>query len=68
MRPFARETILLMRRSGPDGTYLTPGPVTPSGGQAHRNWISAIASWARRLGRNPYEHGLKSASKMQGTV
>jgi hypothetical protein len=27
-------------------------------------WISAIASWARRLGRNPYEHGWKSASKM----
>ena len=27
-------------------------------------WISAIASCARRLGRNPYEHGLKSASKM----
>jgi len=27
-------------------------------------WISAIASWARRFGRNPYEHGLKSASKM----
>ena len=27
-------------------------------------WISAIASCARRFGRNPYEHGLKSASKM----
>jgi hypothetical protein len=27
-------------------------------------WISAIASWARRLGRNPYEHGSKSASKI----
>ena len=26
-------------------------------------WISAIASWARRFGRNPYEHGRKSASK-----
>jgi hypothetical protein len=25
---------------------------------------SAIASCARRLGRNPYEHGWKSASKM----
>jgi len=29
-----------------------------------RWWISAIASCARRLGRNPYEHGTKSASKM----
>ena len=29
-----------------------------------RKWISAIASWARRLGLNPYEHGWKSASKM----
>src|SRR5829696_7940601 len=28
-----------------------------------RKWISAIASCARRLGRNPYEHGWKSASK-----
>jgi hypothetical protein len=27
-------------------------------------WISAIASWARRIGRNPYEHGSKSASKI----
>src|SRR6266849_1822869 len=27
-------------------------------------WISAIASCARRFGRNPYEHGLKSASKI----
>jgi hypothetical protein len=27
-------------------------------------WISAIASCARRFGRNPYEHGWKSASKM----
>jgi hypothetical protein len=29
-----------------------------------RWWISAIASCARRFGRNPYEHGWKSASKM----
>ena len=28
------------------------------------SWISAIASCARRFGRNPYEHGWKSASKM----
>ena len=27
-------------------------------------WISAIASWVRRFGRNPYEHGKKSASKI----
>src|SRR5216683_2527628 len=27
-------------------------------------WISEIASCARRFGRNPYEHGLKSASKI----
>ena len=27
-------------------------------------WISAIASCARRFGRNPYEHGWKSASKI----
>ena len=27
-------------------------------------WISATASCARRFGRNPYEHGSKSASKM----
>ena len=27
-------------------------------------WISAIASCARRFGRNPYEHDWKSASKM----
>ena len=27
-------------------------------------WISAMASCARRFGRNPYEHGWKSASKM----
>lgn len=27
-------------------------------------WISAIASAARRFGRNPYEHDWKSASKM----
>src|SRR6266566_5454135 len=27
-------------------------------------WISAIASCALRFGRNPYEHGWKSASKM----
>ncbi len=27
-------------------------------------WISAIASCARRRGRNPYEHGLKSASEI----
>ena len=29
-----------------------------------KQWISAIASWARRFGRNPYEHGRKSASKI----
>jgi len=29
-----------------------------------RWWISAIASCARRFGRNPYEHGTKAASKM----
>src|ERR1035437_10208271 len=29
-----------------------------------KKWISEIASCARRFGRNPYEHGLKSASKM----
>ena len=27
-------------------------------------WISEIASCARRLGRKPYEDGLKSASKI----
>lgn len=27
-----------------------------------RRWISAIASCARRRGRNPYEHGWKPAS------
>lgn len=27
-------------------------------------WISAIASCARRLGRNPYEHGVTSTSKI----
>ena len=29
-----------------------------------RRWISAIASCVRRFGRNPYEHGRKSASKI----
>jgi hypothetical protein len=29
-----------------------------------KKWISAIASCARRFGRNPYEHDTKSASKM----
>jgi hypothetical protein len=29
-----------------------------------KSWISAIASCARRLGRNPYEHGWKSASNI----
>src|SRR5258708_3067600 len=33
-------------------------------GSDARWWISAIASCARRFGRNPYEHGLKSASKI----
>src|SRR6266567_6632938 len=33
-------------------------------GSEAKLWISAIASCARRFGRNPYEHGLKSASKM----
>jgi len=28
------------------------------------SWISEIASCARRPGRNPYEHGWKSASQM----
>ena len=29
-----------------------------------KRWISATASCARRLGRNPYETGMKSASKI----
>jgi len=33
-------------------------------GSDARWWISAIASWVRRFGRNPYEHGKKSASKI----
>src|SRR5712691_11654569 len=33
-------------------------------GSEAKLWISAIASCVRRFGRNPYEHGWKSASKM----
>ena len=38
-------------------------PVVVPGSDA-KWWISAIASWVRRFGRNPYEHGKKSASKI----
>jgi len=66
-----RLSLILARRRSIRGTCPISSKqalISASSAQVYpwvaNSWISAIASCARRPGRNPYEHGWKSASKM----